>query len=166
MHRFLQAPLLPPCHLFAALFTSNFTFLALSVIFLSPVLLNSLFPSPPLSLPLLPLSSVPRGYYLSRRQICPIINLISASSLPLGRSLFPVHLSFIDTQKLKQEKHLYSLNTYATHFPSSVCHTVKSQLCTLPPFSPLLPPFAPSPHWSGTNNNQKTIEGEEGTIED
>lgn len=26
---------------------------------------------------LLPLSSFPRGYYLSRRQICPIINLIS-----------------------------------------------------------------------------------------
>lgn len=34
-----------------------------------------------LSLSLLPQSSFPRGYYLSRRQICPIINLISSLSL-------------------------------------------------------------------------------------
>lgn len=85
-----RRPILPPCHLSAALFTSNFTFLALSVIFLSALLLNSLFPLPPLSLSLLPLSSVPRGYYLSRRQICPIINLISSfsfsQSLQLPRS--------------------------------------------------------------------------------
>lgn len=85
-----KRPILPLCHLSAALFTSNFTFLALSVIFLSALLLNSLFPLPPLSLSLLPLSSVPRGYYLSRRQICPIINLISSfsfsQSLQLPRS--------------------------------------------------------------------------------
>lgn len=81
----IKCPILPPCHLSAPFFTSNFTFLALSVIFLSPLLFNSLYPLPPLSLFLLPLSSVPRGYYLSRRQICPIIKLIPSfsSSQPL-----------------------------------------------------------------------------------
>lgn len=57
----------------------------------------------------------------------------------LSLSSFLVHLlSFTDTQKLKQEKHLSSPNTYPLSF--FFCHSVKSQLCTLPPFSlPFLP---------------------------
>lgn len=59
--------------------------------------------------------------------------------LSLSLSSFLVHLhSFTDTQERKQEKHLSSPNTYPLSF--SFCHTVKSQLCTLPPFSlPFLP---------------------------
>lgn len=61
--------------------------------------------------------------------------------LSLSLSSFLVHLhSFTDTRERKQEKHLSSPNTYPLSF--SFCHTVKSQLCTLPPFSPPFLPFS------------------------
>lgn len=149
-----MCPILPLCHLSAALFTSYFTFLALSVIFLSPLLLNSLFPLPPLSLSLLPLSSVPRGYYLSRRQICPIINLISSFSFSQPLQLPRSSPQFYRHTEAKAGKNTFPLLTH-THF-LFLSHCKKPIMHTsslLPSFSPFLPSFLPLPHWSGTNNN-------------
>lgn len=69
-----------PCTIIFSLSLPSHAFLPSSFSFCCSVL-------PPylcLSLSLLPQSSFPRGYYLSRRQICPIINLISSLSLTLS----------------------------------------------------------------------------------
>lgn len=103
------------------------------------------------SLSLLPLSSVPRGYYLSRRQICPIINLISSFShlysLSLALLLTHIHRSITKMHPHKQKNaSLFcssslsissprNIHTFTHHPSPPLCHTLKSQLYTLPPFS-------------------------------
>lgn len=157
-------PFLPPvllpwlCHLFSlSSLSCFFTIFYFLLLFRSPSV------SLPFSLSLVPLSSFPRGYYLSRRQICPIINLISSFSLfhtftywvllhPHLLSVSHIHRSKSTnkfTQAHKQSPHFALLhclfNFLPTHthihtcshtsLPSCFCHTVKSQLYTLPPFS-------------------------------
>lgn len=150
----------PLCHLSATLFTFYFTFVALSSFpshafflpFSFSFCCSVLPPYLRRSLSLLPLSSVPRGYYLSRRQICPIINLISSFShlysLSLSRSLTHSHTQKHNKNTSTQAKNASlfcssslsissprSIHTFTHHPSPPLCHTLKSQLYTLPPFS-------------------------------
>lgn len=140
---------------------------AFLAIFLFPLLFCSLCLSLPFSLSSLPLSSVPRGYYLSRRQICPIINLISSFSLPLPLSRShllcrahtqqPAHKHICTSTKKKTPpcflfSTVYCLPTHTrshttlpllflSHLKKPIIHTFS--LCL---FSPPLSSSSPSPH--------------------
>lgn len=96
----------------------------------------------------------------------PHLLLSSSRSLPLPRSS-PQFYRYTEAKARKTpflSQHIrYTLSLlFLSHLKKPIMHT--SSL--LPSFSPLLPPFSPSSHRSGNNNNQKTMEGEEGTIED
>lgn len=142
-----------PATTFTSHYASYLLWHAFLPTFLPPV--DLLFRSFSFTFSLCPPSSFPRGYYLSQRQICPIINPFSSLSRSLSFSHAHSHTrthtsvyrdrsrgtnTFTQTQTLLFFTVYFTQSHTQTHTHLSLlrfCHTLKSQLYTFPPFSPL-----------------------------